>query len=602
MKRSSDEGFLAAAKLKNAAMRAPRALRFSVLAPFFCCVLCLPIVAGCRNGGSRRHAASASTKKPASPQIKSGRAIFRDVAQEAGLAHFRMGHGGRTPLDIRDTAGGGGGFVDFDRDGLLDVILVGERIGLFRNKGNGTFTDVSLQSGLTARGALMGCAVGDFNNDGWPDIFVTGHGVARLYSNERGSQRTLFRDVTETAAVGPERAEDWATSAGFADLDGDGLLDLAVCRYVLFTPKTLRFCSFTDPGGRKIQAACPPFYYEAQTLRVFRNRGPGKRFEEVSRRFPGPHGNSLGLAFADSNDDGRMDLYVANDGEPGDLYQNQGIWKFENVGSASGTAFDQDGKEQAGMGVDWGDYDNDGRLDLIVATFQDEPRSLYRNEGEGLFSYASYTAGIANVTRPSLTFGLGYLDFDNDGHLDLMLANGHVQDNIDILHPPLTYAQPAQLFRSAGDGTFTDAGRDGGPVFARPIVGRALATGDYDNDGHMDALVVDLEGAPLLLHNEGTSQNHWLGVRLLTRSGRDAIGARVTLEMEDRTKRIAESQTCRSYLSAADPRVHFGLGDASVVKRLLVRWPGAPEVSVIRYPPTDRYITITQGAARVAAR
>jgi enediyne biosynthesis protein E4 len=523
---------------------------------------------------------------------------FRDVAEEAGL-RFRWGHGGRTPLNIRDTAGGGCGFLDFDRDGYLDVLLIGDRVALYQNRGDGTFADVSTAAGLSVRGALMGCAVGDYDNDGFPDVYITGHGVAKLYRNTAASaeHRPLFRDVTDAVGVGPRGPHDWSTSAGFADLDGDGLLDLAVCRYILFTPQGPRLCEMETPAGEPVPGACPPFYYEPQTLRVYRNRGGSGGFEEVTARFPKRHGNSLGIGFADFDGDGRTDLYVANDGEAGDLYRNGGGWRFENVGTASGTAYGRDGHEQAGMGVDWGDYDGDGRLDLVVATFQNEPRSLYRNVGNGLFAHASEGARIGDTTRTSLSFGVAFADFDNDAHLDLIFANGHVQDTVSRIDPSATYRQAMLLFRNQGDGTFAAASNEGGAAFRRPIVGRALAPGDYNNDGRMDALIVDLEGAPLLLRNTGAGTNHWVGVRLVNTAGSDALGTRVTLETERGLRRVAEARTCRSYLSASDPRVHFGLGRNDRVARLTVRWPGG-RTAVLRSPPADRYLTVHEPAAR----
>jgi hypothetical protein len=515
------------------------------------------------------------------------------VAAEAGLA-FRWGHSGKSPLTIRDTAGGGAAFMDYDGDGKPDIVLIGDRIALYHNEGDGRFREVTARSGLTARGPLMGCAVGDVDNDGRPDLFVTGYGIARLYRNRDGAGH--FEDVTRSAGVGPRRPDDWATSAGFADLDGDGFLDLVVCHYVTFTPATRPFCDFpAATGGGRVEAACPPLYYEPQRMTVYRNRRDGT-FEEVTARFPKGHGNSLGVAFADYDDDGRMDFYVANDAQPGDLYHNLGAWKFENVGTASATAFNQDGGEQAGMGLDWADYDGDGRLDLLVMTFQNEPKSLYRNEGRGLFSYASYRAGIGDATRQRLAFGGGFLDYDNDGSPDILFANGHVQDTIGVIHPPASYAQPMQLFHNRGDGTFVETTAEGGPAFSRPIVGRAVAFGDVDNDGRVDALVADAEGAPLLLRNESRSGNHWIGIRLVSRYGkRDAIGARVRVETAQ-AKQVAEAQTCRSYLAACDPRVRFGLGAARAVSKLTVRWPEG-QTTVVTDPPVDRYITVEERKA-----
>lgn len=575
------------------------------------------LVSGCHSAPP-----SNGLPQPPAPNRRAApeKGLFRDVAEEAGLT-FRWGYGSRSPLNILETARGGAAFLDYDGDGWLDILLVGDTVALYRNRGvpgagepehrtpeRPLFEDMTARSGLDAKGMLMGCAVGDYDNDGRPDIFITGHGQCALYRNRHGSDRTansptpLFEDVTARAGVGPRRPHEWSASAGFADLDNDGFLDLVVGHYVEFTPKTRQLCDFPSAGAQgKVLASCPPLYYEPQQTRFFRNRGNGT-FEDVTARFPKGNGNNLGVGFADYNDDGLMDIYVANDGLPGDLYHNRGGWKFENVGTASATAYNQDGREQAGMGVDWADYDGDGRLDLIVSTFQNEPKSLYRNEGGGLFSYASYAAGIGDQTKPRLAFGVGFFDYDNDGHPDLLLANGHVQDTIHQIHPPATYAQPMQLFRNLGDGAFEEITPQGGPAFARLIVGRAIAFGDYDNDGRVDALVADLNGAPLLLHNEMQTTHHWLGVRLVSRHGkRDALGARVLLETADGKKRMAEAQTCRSYLAACDPRVHFGLGAESRVRRLTVRWPGGG-VTTLENLPVDRYVVVEQSGEARALR
>ncbi|HXG24054.1 MAG TPA: VCBS repeat-containing protein, partial [Chthonomonadales bacterium] len=431
-------------------------------------LLCAWSLAGCHRVSEQpvQLAASSTTTQ----------ALFREVAAEVGL-HFRWGRHNKPPRTILDTAAGGGGFIDYDQDGLLDILILGRRVALFHNEGAGRFRDVSAESGILVTGDLMGCAVGDFDNDGYPDLFITGYGIARLYRNEEG--RGTFQDVTTRAGVGPSSRYAWASSAGFADLDSDGLLDLVVCHYVKFTPNTLQLCAYP---GAEAGTACPPFYYEPQKIKVFRNRGGGK-FQDVTAHFPPGNGNNLGLGFADFDEDGRLDFYVANDALPGDLYHNLGSWQFANIGEESGTAYNQHGGTQAGMGVDWGDYDRDGRMDLIVTTFQNEPRSLYRNIGHGLFVYASYTAGIGDATLARLGFGVTFVDYDNDGFLDLLFANGHVQDAIHAIHPPATYAQSMQLFRNMGNGVFGDVSEQGGPAFAKPIVGRAVAAGDYDNDG-----------------------------------------------------------------------------------------------------------------------
>lgn len=531
---------------------------------------------------------SPSPRPPAStPPASAGPPLFRDVAAEAGLT-FRWGHQGRSPLTILETAGGGAGFIDYDGDGWQDIVLVGNRVALYHNEQNGKFREVSAGSGLNVTGELMGLAVGDFDNDGRPDIFITGYGVARLYRNQDGKGR--FEDVTAKAGVGPKRAIDWATSAGFADLDGDDWLDLVVCHYVEFSKQARQFCDYVGINGEKIAASCPPLYYTSQFVRVFRNRGNGT-FEEKTASLPRHYGNSLGVSFADYNDDGRMDFYVANDAQPGDLYRNEGNWKFVNAATESATSGNQEGREQAGMGVDWGDYDRDGKLDLVVTTFDNEPKSLYKNEGKGLFAYTSYLAGIGEATLARLAFGVAFVDYTNGGFPGLIFANGHVQDTIAKIRPPATYAQPLMLFRNNGNGTFTDDSRAGGPAFEKPIVGRALAVGDYNNDGKPDILIADLEGAPLLMRNEHQTTNHWLGLRLKTQK-RDALGARVTIESVGRTY-VAESQTCRSYLTASDARLLIGLGESNSLLRLTVRWPSG-KTQVISDPPVNQYLTIEE--------
>jgi hypothetical protein len=550
--------------------------RLSIILPLWAAAL-----AGCQNEKATGGTRSAPPQRPA---------VFQEVARQAGIS-FPPANPGKTPLNIRDTAGGGCAFLDFDGDDKLDILLVGATVALYRNRGEGAFEDVTADSGLTASGNLMGCAVGDFDNDASVDVFITGHGVAKLYRNTRGA-RPLFQDVTARAAVGPRDALDWATSAGFADLDGDGNLDLVVCRYVRFAPDSPQLCAMAAPDGKSVEAACPPFYYDRQTIVVYRNRGGGT-FEDASARFPDRHGCGLGLGFADFDNDGRTDVYVANDGEPGDLYHNRGNWAFENVGLSSGTGFNQDGHEQAGMGVSWGDFDRDGCPDLVVGTFQGEPRSLYRNEGRGLFSYASFDAGIGDSTRSSLAFGTAFFDFDNDSHLDLVFANGHVQDNVAEINRSASYRQPMRLFRNRGDGTFADAADEGGPAFRLPIVGRGLAVGDYDNDGRVDMLVANLTGEPLLLHNDAPSSGHWIGVRVLDQHKRDALGAQVTVEVGNGRKLVSEVQTCASYLTAADPRVHLGLGSETRPNKLSIRWPNGKTV-VREHPPVDRYITVQE--------
>jgi hypothetical protein len=546
---------------------------------------------------------------------------FADVTEQSGI-RFVLGHGGRSPLTIRDTIGTGAAFLDYDGDGWQDLFLVGQEgtaskgvCALYRNEaGPATndqrptrrFVDVTAGSGLTRPGFWLGCATGDWDNDGRVDLLVTGDGCVALYRNEGGGR---FRDVATQVGIG---ARGWATSAAFADVDRDGRLDLYVGRYVRFGKGAPDLCTY-----RGVQAACPPTHYDPQFGSLYLQRDhrppttdhrPPTRFVDVTGTagLGDSHGKTLGVAFADYDDDGRVDLYLANDGVPGDMYHQTPAQRpasgttptFRNVGLEVGTGYNAMGGEQAGMGTDFGDYDGDGRLDLVVTTFQREPKSLYRNEGGGQFTERGYAAGIGAATVNMLGFGTRLADFDNDGHVDLVIANGHVQNTIARIQPGIDYPQRTQLFMNRGDGTFQEV--NAGPAFTRPIVGRGLATADWDNDGDLDLVVTDLEGRPLLLRNEGAGETrHWLQVALAgVRSNRMGIGARLTLTGGGRTW-VREVTTGGSYLSAGDARAHFGLGTVSRLDRLTIRWPSGI-TQPIASPPVDRLLTVREAAGRGA--
>lgn len=544
------------------------------------------LLAGASTGGCRK--AARSDPSPARPPAPAG--VFRERAHEAGL-RFHWGHGGRSPLDIIETLGHGCAFLDVDQDGFLDILLVGdEACALYHGNRDGTFTDVTREVGLTARGQFFGVAVGDYDNDGYPDAYVTGYGKCVLYHNTGGpGGARRFEDVTAQAGVGARGPYDVVTAAAFADLDGDGRLDLFAGRYIVFTPTTIRWCTYSG-----VKAGCGVKNYGPDAPRVYRNLGSGA-FKDVTRAwgFDALHGRCLGVAVSAAENPRGVALYAANDELPGDLMVPDGS-RYRNIGVPSSTAYSHEGLTQGGMGVDWGDFDNNGRTDLVVATFQNEPKSVYRSDGKGMYTELSGPLGIAADTAANVAWTAKFFDYDNDGWLDLLFTNGHSQDNVEQVERDRTYAQRMQLFHNEKGDLFRLASAGGGPMFQRPIVGRGAAFGDYDNDGRTDVLVVDEEGVPLLLHNEAQTGHHWLGIGLVGGpSNRDAIGARVTLTAGARTL-TRDLSLCGGYISGHDPRLLFGLGDAARVDEVVVRWPGGA-VERIRDVPVDRYVRIVEG-------
>ncbi|HLK57452.1 MAG TPA: CRTAC1 family protein [Chthonomonadaceae bacterium] len=495
------------------------------------------------------------------------------MAATAGL-NFRWGHSDLDQLTILDTIGHGCAFLDYDGDGRPDILLVGNAgARLYHNQGDGTFADVTEHAlpKPPAQAHFLGCAVADYDGDGHPDIFLSGYGCTALYHNEGNG---IFRDVTSGSGLEARGPYDWTTSAAWADVDGDGRLDLYVCRYVRFTPESRQFCGYKGLDSAGLKMACGPASYPPLQGSLYHNEGGG-HFKDITRvaGMGDAHGNALGCLFCDFNGDGKPDLYIANDTRPADLYLNLGKGRFRNIAVETGTAFGADGQAMSGMGLDWGDYDNDGRFDLLVANYAGQPKSLYHNEGNQLFTNATYQSGIGAASLRPLTFGAVFLDYDNDGLLDIAFTNGHVQSRVEQVERENSYRQSAQLFRNVGGGRFTDLSAETGPDFTRKIVGRGIAVGDYDGDGRLDLLVVDDEGAPLLLHNESRTPSHWLSLRCLRApGGPDAVGATIEV-LAGGKKRIGEVRAGGSYLSTNAPEIHFGLGNAIQADEIRVRWP-----------------------------
>jgi hypothetical protein len=525
-----------------------------------------------------------SRSSPRTPGSQGAPAPFVNVASEAGIQFQPKLSPG--PLSIRDTAGSGGGFVDYDQDGDLDVVLLGlDRCALYRNQGGGRFTDVTAGSGLPQKGQWIGCAAGDFDDDGLPDLFLNGYGCTALLHNRRGAG---FEDVTAAMGLGAKSAAAFGTSAVWGDYDGDGWLDLYVARYLEFRDGMAVFCRASSGG----METCNPDHYRAQTGSLYRNHA-GRRFEDVTHATGADrvHGKTWGTLFFDYDEDGWQDLYLANDVVPGDLLKSEGGKRFRNVAMEAGAAYDADGRAHAGMGIDSGDYDGDGRLDMVVTTFFNEAYSVYRNNADGTFTDRSATTGVAIPTLPYVGWGTRFFDYDRDGWPDLLFVNGHATDRDRYRGDRTPMCQPPQLLRNEGGSFRVVPLRE----LERPILGRGSAFGDYDNDGDTDVLVLDLNGPALLLRNESpkSPSTHWLGLVLRGRRGnREAIGARVTVKAGGRTQ-VAEVRTGGGLFSSHDPRLLFGLGSATSVDSVTIRWPDG-RTTTEKSLPVDTYSKVSQ--------
>jgi hypothetical protein len=532
-------------------------------------------------------------------------AIFTDVTSELGL-HFEYVASHTSRKYLIETMGSGLALFDYDNDGRLDIFVVnGAQLydptqkgtipgkqgpqdwnRLYHQKRDGTFEDVTEKAGLQGIGYGMGVAVGDYDNDGFEDLYVTAYGGNRLYHNNGDG---TFTDVTEKAGVG---GGGWSTSAAWVDLDGDGLLDLVVLRYLQWDFDDT-WCGERREGYR---AYCHPDGYRPIAPLVYHNDGNG-HFTEISRKVGlAEPGKGLGIALADYDRDGHLDIFVANDSMPEFLYHNKGDGTFEEVALRSGVAVDGQGHTYAGMGVDFADYNNDGLPDLVVTALASQMYALYRNNGDGTFSYESYPSGLGRMTMKHSGWGVRFIDYGNDGWKSLLINQGHDLDTVQLTFPDLRYKEPMLLARNTGKG-FVDVSAQAGEIFEKAWVGRGLAIGDIDNDGRLDAVVTSNDGALYVLHNSTKTQDHWLTLELIGhRSNRDAIGGEVKLTTA-KGSQWATVTTAGSYLSSSDKRVHFGLGAETVARSIEIRWPSGIR-QTLKDVRADQFLKVEEPSGR----
>ncbi len=548
-----------------------------------------------------------SEKRPitAGGFVKTGPVVFKDIAAKAGLTTWHHTMGSPSKQFIVEATGSGVALLDYDQDGWLDIYMVNgstfdalsgkaaaPHAALFHNNHDGTFTDVAAKAGVTNERWGMGVAVGDYDNDGWPDLFVANFGKNRLYHNNHDG---TFTDTAEKAGV---QLGNWSSGPTFGDYDGDGRLDLFVSGYVHFDPDqgtkstASNFCQF-----RGVNVMCGPRGLKGEHDHLFHNNGDGT-FTDVSEKagVTDPNGYyGFTSVFVDLNNDGKVDLLVADDSTPNYLYINKGNGTFEDDSYASGYALNENGRETASMGVAIGDYQNNGRLGLFNTTFSDDYDVLYRNDGDANFTDDSYAAGVAEVTVPFLGWGTGFIDYDNDGWKDLFAVNGHVYPLVDQNNWGTTYAERPLLFRNQQGKKFDLVPPVEGTGLALVIPARGAAFGDLFNDGRIDVVINNMDSVPALLRNVNPDKHHWVELSLVggPKSPRDAVGATVYLTAGGMRQR-GDVLSGGSYISSNDPRVHFGLGDTDKIDAVEIHWPSGQKEKV-NLPGVDKIFTVEEG-------
>ncbi|MGC1416912.1 MAG: CRTAC1 family protein [Candidatus Acidiferrum sp.] len=544
--------------------------------------------------------AGQATKSPDAPTP----VRFTDVRKEAGITFLQDS----TQTDEKyylETMGTGVGWLDYNQDGLMDIFFVQSaatdaykpthplRSALYRNNGDGTFTDVTDKAGVGGEGHYgQGVAVGDYDNDGYPDLYVTGYGRAILYHNNGDG---TFTDVTAKAGVADEG--QWSTSAGWFDYDKDGWLDLVVTNYIDWSPKNNLWCGDRRPGYRSY---CNPNNYKGEKTKLYHNNHDGT-FTDVSdiSGVGKPESKGMGVVLADFNGDGWPDIAIANDTWPNFLFLNKHDGTFQDVSLVSGMAASEDGRYEAGMGIDAADVDGDGWLDLYITHLDFELNRLYHNNHDGTFDDYTYRSGLGNKAMLYSGVSTKFLDYDNDGWEDIVQLNSAMLDNVQLYHNEVSYKEPLLMFRNIGKGIFENVSKSLGPDFQRSIAGRGIATADYDNGGDIDIAINNRGDYPELLRNDGGNANHWLEILLIgTRSNRDGIGASLKLTSEGFVH-VEQAKGGMGYMSASDPRIFFGLGKRTKIDSLEITWPSG-QVDKLTSVPVDKIIAVKEGSGIVA--